>query len=74
MIRRISSSASLRTTDSSVTFPILSLDSKYRQINIHPLDETKNAIIVSIHKVELTASGGLMADNVWKDFVDCMIT
>ena len=41
-------------------------------IGYFPADEPKYSIIVSMNKVELPASGGLMAGSVFKDIVDCM--
>lgn len=39
-----------------------------------PADNPKYSIIVSINKIGLPASGGLMAGDVFKKIVDCMIT
>lgn len=41
-------------------------------IGYFPADEPKYSIIVSMNKVGLPASGGLMAGSVFKDIVDCM--
>ena len=38
-----------------------------------PADEPKYSIIVSMNKIGLPASGGLMAGSAFKDIVDCMI-
>ena len=42
-------------------------------IGYFPADEPKYSIIVSMNKVGLPASGGLMAGCVFKDIVDCII-
>ena len=42
-------------------------------IGYFPADEPKYSIIVSMNKVGLPASGGLMAGSVFKDIVDCII-
>jgi cell division protein FtsI (penicillin-binding protein 3) len=41
-------------------------------IGYFPADEPKYSIIVSMNKIGLPASGGLMAGRVFKDIVDCM--
>ena len=41
-------------------------------IGYFPANAPKYSIIVSMNKVELPASGGLMAGSVFKDIVDCM--
>ena len=41
-------------------------------IGYFPADAPKYSIIVSMNKVGLPASGGLMAGSVFKDIVDCM--
>jgi cell division protein FtsI (penicillin-binding protein 3) len=41
-------------------------------IGYFPADEPKYSIIVSMNKIGLPASGGLMASRVFKDIVDCM--
>lgn len=38
-----------------------------------PIDNPKYSIIVSINKTGLPASGGLMAGDVFRQIVDCMI-
>ena len=43
-------------------------------IGYFPADEPKYSIIVSMNKVGLPASGGLMAGSVFKDIVDCIVT
>jgi len=42
-------------------------------IGYFPADEPKYSIIVSMNKVGLPASGGLMAGSVFKDIVNCII-
>ena len=42
-------------------------------VGYFPTDKPKYSIIVSMNKVGLPASGGLMAGNVFKDIVDCII-
>ena len=42
-------------------------------IGYFPADAPKYSIIVSMNKVGLPASGGLMAGSVFKDIVDCMV-
>ena len=42
-------------------------------IGYFPADEPKYSIIVSMNKVGLPASGGLMAGSVFKDIVDCIV-
>lgn len=42
-------------------------------IGYFPADEPKYSIIVSMNKIGLPASGGLMAGSVFKDIVDCII-
>ena len=43
-------------------------------IGYFPADEPKYSIIVSMNKVGLPASGGLMAGSVFKEIVDCIVT
>ena len=38
-----------------------------------PADKPKYSIIVSMNKIGLPASGGLMAGSVFKEIVDCMV-
>ena len=42
-------------------------------IGYFPADAPKYSIIVSMNKIGLPASGGLMAGSVFKDIVDCMV-
>ena len=42
-------------------------------VGYFPTDKPKYSIIVSMNKVGLPASGGLMAGSVFKDIVDCII-
>lgn len=42
-------------------------------IGYFPADEPKYSIIVSMNKIGLPASGGLMAGSVFRDIVDCII-
>ena len=42
-------------------------------IGYFPADEPKYSIIVSMNKIGLPASGGLMAGSVFKDIVNCII-
>lgn len=42
-------------------------------IGYFPADEPKYSIIVSMNKIGLPASGGLMAGNVFREIVDCII-
>ena len=42
-------------------------------IGYFPADESKYSIIVSMNKVGLPASGGLMAGSVFREIIDCII-
>ncbi len=43
-------------------------------IGYFPANEPKYSIIVSMNKIGLPASGGLMAGSVFKEIVDCIVT
>jgi hypothetical protein len=43
------------------------------KIGYFPADDLKYSIIVSMNKVGLPASGGLMAGSVFREIIDCII-